>query len=226
MPNIDLSQKSLLIFDLDGTLIDSVPDLAASVNFSLQNNGLPTHSTKIIRTFVGNGSHKLCERACPLGSTAALINQVHDDFLGHYHTHTCVETLAYQGVSSHLPKLANHYTLAIATNKPARFLPAILDKFGWTDLFAVVLGGDSLDKKKPDPAPLLHICQTLGVKSSQAMMIGDSKNDILAGQNAGIATLALTYGYNYDEPIECSNPDKAFDDFEALAEFLLSTTNK
>lgn len=222
MPNFDSSQKKLLIFDLDGTLIDSVPDLANSVNFALKNNHLPTHHTDIIRSFVGNGSHKLCERACPDNSDKTLIDKVHDDFLSHYHTHTCVETLAYQGVNECLQALAKRYALAIATNKPTRFLPAILAKFGWTDLFASVIGGDSLDKKKPDPAPLLYICSQLGFTPNQAVMIGDSKNDILAGQNVGIATLALTYGYNYDEPIEHSNPDKAFDDFNALSKFLLS----
>lgn len=222
MPNFDLSNKQLLIFDLDGTLIDSVPDLANSVNFSLKNNNLPIHTTDSIRSFVGNGSYKLCERACPIDSDKALVDKIHDDFLSHYHANTCVATTAYQGVNDGLKRLAKHYTLAIATNKPMRFLPAILGKFGWADLFKMVLGGDSLDKKKPDPAPLLHICQTLGIESGQAIMIGDSKNDILAGQNAGLTTLALSYGYNYDEPIKNSNPDRVFDDFGALAEFLLS----
>lgn len=221
MPTLDFSQKRLLIFDLDGTLIDSVPDLANSVNVALNAHGLPTHSTDVIRTFVGNGSYTLCQRACPNESDKALIDKVHDEFLTHYHTHTCVETTAYQGVHDNLPHLAKRYTLAIATNKPARFLPTILEKFGWTTLFAVVIGGDSLDKKKPDPAPLLHICQTLGIEHHQAIMIGDSKNDILAGQNANMHTLALRYGYNYNEPIDNSNPDGAFDAFAPLAQALL-----
>lgn len=92
---------------------------------------------------------------------------------------------------------------------------------GWTDKFACVIGGDSLPTNKPDPAPLLHICTTLGMDKSQAVMVGDSKNDILAGQNAGITTLALTYGYNYGEPIADSRPDGVFDEFGDLVTSLL-----
>lgn len=113
------------------------------------------------------------------------------------------------------------FTLAIATNKPARFVPEILAGLGIGDKFALVLGGDSLPVKKPDPAPLLHICETLGFDKTQAIMIGDSKNDVQAGQNAGITTLALTYGYNYDEPIVHSNPDAVFDGFAELSQFIL-----
>lgn len=216
-----LSDKQVLIFDLDGTLIDSVPDLANSVNFALKNNHLKTHSQDMIRTFVGNGSYKLCERATGIDDQA-LIDKVHHDFLAHYAKHSCEQTLAYAGVNEFLPQLSQRYRLAIATNKPEQFLPSILARFGWERYFGVVVGGDSLPAKKPDPLPLLHICTQLGVASEQAIMIGDSKNDIIAGQNAQMMTLALSYGYNYDEPIAYCNPDKVFDDFGALARFLLS----
>lgn len=221
MTKLDLRNRQLLIFDLDGTLIDSVPDLANSVNFALQNNQLPIHNENVIRLFVGNGSHKLCERACPVGADKVLVNKVHDDFLNHYARHACVATVAYQGVAQWLPRLAGRYRLAIATNKPVRFLPVILAKFGWGKMFEMVLGGDSLPDKKPDPIQLLHICKTLDVDVGRAVMIGDSKNDILAGQNAGMTTLALNYGYNYGEPIENSKPDATFATFGELAQALL-----
>ncbi len=107
------------------------------------------------------------------------------------------------------------------TNKPIRFVPKILQSFGWQDLFEEVLGGDSLPTKKPDPAPLLHVCDVLGVMQDKAVMIGDSKNDILAGQNANIDTLALSYGYNYGQDIRTSNPTHAFNSFAELLDFLL-----
>lgn len=222
MTSITKTDTKLLIFDLDGTLIDSVPDLAVSLNFSLKNNQLPTHSHETVRKFVGNGSFVLCERACPDNSERLLIEKVHSDFLSHYEQNSCTLTTPYLGVRNYLPKLADRYQLAIATNKPARFLPNILKTFGWEKLFKITLGGDSLPSKKPDPTPLLHICTTLTLLPTQAMMIGDSKNDIIAGQAANMPTLALSYGYNYNEPIANSCPDKVFDRFDALAEFLLS----
>lgn len=221
MTKLDFKDKQVLIFDLDGTLIDSVPDLANSVNFALQINQLPTHDENTIRLFVGNGAYKLCERACPVGSDGELIDKVYGDFLRSYAQYPCVKTTLYAGVAEYLPRLAERYRLAMATNKPVQFLPAILAKFAWGEMFDVVLGGDSLPDKKPNPAQLLHICTKLGVTTTQAVMIGDSKNDILAGQNAGMTTLALSYGYNYGEPIENSKPDATFADFESLAMALL-----
>jgi phosphoglycolate phosphatase len=132
------------------------------------------------------------------------------------------KTVAYPDVDSGLKKLkAAGYTLALVTNKPIRFVPKILQSFGWQDLFSEVLGGDSLPLKKPDPAPLLHVCEALNVTPAQAVMIGDSRNDILAGQNANIDTLGLSYGYNYGQDIRELNPIAAFDDFAALVKYLL-----
>lgn len=215
-------KKPLLIFDLDGTLIDSVPDLAVAVNDSLAKNALPTHSTDTIRAMVGNGAYVLCERAVKDGSSNELIHQVHQDFLAYYKEHTCNKSVAYDGVKDGLLALKSYgYTLALATNKPASFIPCILSHFGWDTLFDCIVGGDSLPAKKPDPAPLLHICKTLGFAPTQGVMIGDSKNDIIAGKKAKLSTIALTYGYNYDEPIADSKPDFVFDHFLQMVNSLL-----
>ena len=147
----NITQKSLLIFDLDGTLIDSVPDLADAVNAMLTTLGKANFSEDVIRHWVGNGGKVLVQRALS-GSQTIDPNLTEDDtnqalalFFDYYHQNTCVRTQPYAGVSEGLRELKEQgYTLAIATNKPIDFVPAIVEKLGWQALFAYILGGDSL----------------------------------------------------------------------------------
>ena len=221
--------KQLLIFDFDGTLIDSVPDLADATNAMLTTLGKDTYPLDTIRNWVGNGSRMLVERAL-VGKIEVLKDELtveeaeHAEqvFFDAYKNLSDSKTVAYPNVDSGLRQLTEAgYTLALVTNKPIRFVPKILESFGWTSLFDMVLGGDSLTTKKPDPAPLLHVCDKLGVMQDKAVMIGDSRNDILAGQNAKIDTLGLSYGYNYGQDIRDLNPTAAFDDFATLVKYLL-----
>ncbi|MCH1783183.1 phosphoglycolate phosphatase [Psychrobacter glaciei] len=220
--------KQLLIFDFDGTLIDSVPDLADATNAMLTTLGKETYPIDSIRNWVGNGSRMLVERAL-VGKveilegelTAEEADHAEQVFFEAYNNISGSKTVAYPDVDSGLKKLKDAgYILALVTNKPIRFVPKILQSFGWQDLFAEVLGGDSLPVKKPDPAPLLHVCNALNIDPAQAIMIGDSRNDILAGQNANMDTLGLSYGYNYGQDIRELNPTEAFDDFAALVEYI------
>ena len=221
--------KQLLIFDFDGTLIDSVPDLADATNAMLTTLGKDTYPLDTIRNWVGNGSRMLVERAL-VGKIEVLEDELtveeaeHAEqvFFDAYKNLSDSKTVAYPNVDSGLRQLKEAgYTLALVTNKPIRFVPKILESFGWTSLFDMVLGGDSLTTKKPDPAPLLYVCDKLGVMQDKAVMIGDSRNDILAGQNAKIDTLGLSYGYNYGQDIRDLNPTAAFDDFATLVKYLL-----
>ena len=221
--------KQLLIFDFDGTLIDSVPDLGDATNTMLTTLGKETYPISTIRNWVGNGSKVLVERAL-VGKIEVLEGELTVEETDHaeqvffdaYKNLSGSKTVAYPDVDSGLRKLkAAGFTLALVTNKPIRFVPKILQSFGWQDLFSEVLGGDSLPVKKPDPAPLLHVCEALNVTPDQAVMIGDSRNDILAGQNANMDTLGLSYGYNYGQDIRELNPTEAFDDFAALVDYLL-----
>ena len=221
--------KQLLIFDFDGTLIDSVPDLADATNAMLTTLGKETYPIDSIRNWVGNGSRMLVERAL-VGKvevlegelTAEEADHAEQVFFDAYNNISGSKTVAYPDVDSGLKKLKDAgYILALVTNKPIRFVPKILQSFGWQDLFAEVLGGDSLAVKKPNPAPLLHVCNALDINPTHAVMIGDSRNDILAGQNANMDTLGLSYGYNYGQDIRELNPTKAFDDFAALVDHLL-----
>ena len=221
--------KQLLIFDFDGTLIDSVPDLADATNAMLTTLGKDTYSIETIRNWIGNGSRLLVERAL-VGKVEVLEDELTVEEADHaeqiffeaYKELSGSKTVAYPDVDSGLKQLkAAGYTLALVTNKPIRFVPKILQSFGWQDLFSEVLGGDSLLTKKPDPAPLLHVCEALNVAPEQAVMIGDSRNDILAGQNAKMDTLGLSYGYNYGQDIRELNTTEAFDSFQALQDYLL-----
>ncbi|MGP4712867.1 MULTISPECIES: phosphoglycolate phosphatase [unclassified Psychrobacter] len=225
-----MQDKKLLIFDFDGTLIDSVPDLADAINTMLTTLGKPTYSLDTIKEWVGNGSRLLVERALvgqtqvPDGAlTPSEADHAEQIFLEAYNNIETSKTVAYPDVDKGLHQLKQAgYTLALVTNKPIRFVPKILESFGWTPLFSSVLGGDSLPVKKPDPTPLLHTYQTLGFTPMQAVMIGDSVNDMLAGKSAGMDTLALSYGYNYGQDIRDSRPSAAFDNFADLLDYVLN----
>ncbi|KRU21982.1 phosphoglycolate phosphatase [Psychrobacter piscatorii] len=221
--------KQLLIFDFDGTLIDSVPDLADATNAMLTTLGKDTYPIETIRNWIGNGSRMLVERALvgdvtvPEGAlTQAEADYAEQIFFEAYTKIGGSKTVAYPDVDSGLKKLhAAGYTLALVTNKPIRFVPKILQTFGWQDLFSEVMGGDSLPTKKPDPAPLLHVCDALNVSVAQSVMIGDSRNDMLAGQNANMDTLGLSYGYNYGQDIRELSPTEAFDNFADLVTWIM-----
>lgn len=222
--------KQLLIFDFDGTLIDSVPDLADATNAMLSTLGKETYPIETIRNWIGNGSRMLVERALvgdvtvPEGAlTQTEADHAEQIFFEAYKNLSGSKTVAYPDVDSGLKQLhAAGYTLALVTNKPIRFVPKILESFGWQDLFSEVMGGDSLPVKKPDPAPLLHVCDALNVSVAQSVMIGDSRNDMLAGQKANMDTLGLSYGYNYGQDIRELNPTEAFDNFSDLVGYILS----
>lgn len=224
-----IDNKKLLIFDFDGTLIDSVPDLADAANIMLSQLGKPTYPIETIQEWVGNGSHMLVERALS-GSieinpslTDAEVDAAERLFFEAYAAHDTSKTAAYPDVDLGLKQLTDAgFTLALVTNKPIRFVPDILASLGWTSYFAMVLGGDSLPVKKPDPAPLLHVCETLEFGPKQALMIGDSINDIQAGKRANIDTVGLSYGYNYGKDIRDSRPNQAFDNFKELLDWLLA----
>lgn len=217
-------QLKAVAFDLDGTLIDSVPDLHAATNATLEELGLPICQEEQVRSWVGNGAEKLMERALTFASgkqiESAELQQAMPVFMGHYEQHLQCHSKLYDGVKAALEQLAKAgYKLAIVTNKPYRFTVPLLEAFGIAHLFSLVLGGDSLEKMKPDPLPLTHLLAEWQLLPSQLLMVGDSKNDIFAAKAAGIASIGLTYGYNYGEDIGLSGPTAVCDTFsEVLAQ--------
>jgi phosphoglycolate phosphatase len=220
--------KNTLLFDLDGTLVDSAPDLAFAVNKMLVELGLTPFSQDVIRGWVGNGARVLIQRALSGNANVspeldnALTEQALEMFFTVYQTHTCVETQLYSNVLETLTALkTSGYRLAIITNKPELFIEPIINGLGLNGLFELIIGGDTLEKRKPDPLPLHHACQQLSVNIEQCVMIGDSKNDILAAKAANMESIALTYGYNYGENIANYQPEVVIDNFDDLLGLLI-----
>ena len=185
MKKTQLIDKKLIIFDLDGTLINSALDLALAINYMLDTLGRKTFDNETIHGWVGNGALMLVQRALSGDRTIdshldeSYVEKSLKIFLDFYETNLCVVTKPYPQVVSTLQALKEKgYTLAIVTNKPFKFVEPILDKLGLDGLFELILGGDSLEKNKPDPLPLLHVCHTLNIPTENSVMVGDSKNDI------------------------------------------------
>ncbi|QQX80089.1 phosphoglycolate phosphatase [Shewanella sp. KX20019] len=221
----DFSQIKAVAFDLDGTLIDSVPDLAAATNATLQELGLPLCTQEQVRSWVGNGAEMLMRRALCF----ALELEVSDEklaacmprFMHFYQQNLQQHSRLYDKVELVLQQLyAAGYQLAIVTNKPYEFTVPLLEAFKLDSYFSIVLGGDSLSKMKPDPMPLTHILQQWQLEPAHLLMVGDSKNDILAAKAAGIASIGLTYGYNYGEDIGLSSPAAVCEQFNEISALL------
>lgn len=218
----------LIAFDLDGTLLDSVPDLAVAADQAVQAVGYPGVSEAQVRDYVGNGADVLVARALsqsltinPELSTELREQARHlfDDFYaqtGHRLSHL------YANVKSTLTELKNAgFTLALVTNKPSKFVPEVLEQHGIDHFFSDVIGGDTFPNKKPDPMALNWLLEKHQLTAQQMLMVGDSKNDILAAKNAGCPSFGLTYGYNHGEPIADAGPDFVADDIAALLEVVL-----
>lgn len=223
-----LSNKSILLFDLDGTLVDSVPDLAFAVNETLVTLDLAPFSQDVIRGWVGNGADILIQRA--LSGNAEISTSLDNTikkralalFYQVYGNHSCIETRLYPNVLETLTELKERgYRLAIITNKPERFIAPIINGLALNGLFELIIGGDTLEKRKPDPLPLNYACQQLSVTVEQCVMIGDSKNDILAAKAANMQSIALTYGYNYGENIANYQSELVINHFADLLSKLL-----
>jgi len=215
--------KNVLLFDLDGTLVDSVPDLASAVNKTLAELGRAPFNEDIIRGWVGNGAKVLIQRA--LSGSNEILADLSETFVEHaleiffraYQLGACINTKLYAGVLDTLTRLkATGYRLAIITNKPERFVGPIINNLALNGLFELIIGGDTLEKSKPDPLPLHHAVSTLAVTAEQCVMVGDSRNDILAAKAANIDSVGLTYGYNYGEDIAKYHPELVIDHFADL----------
>lgn len=211
----------MILIDLDGTLVDSVPDLAFSVDSMMDELGLPRRGEPAVRNWVGNGVERLVQRALVNDldgePDAGLFARALPVFMRIYLENTSQRSRLYPGVHEGLDLLqAGGFRLGCVTNKAAQFtLPLLRDK-GILDHFALVVSGDTLPKKKPDPAPLLHAAAELGVKPGASLMVGDSRSDVKAARSAGFHIVCMSYGYNHGEDIRDENPDAVLDRLDEL----------
>ncbi|KAE9529134.1 phosphoglycolate phosphatase [Testudinibacter aquarius] len=212
-----MSQFKVIGFDLDGTLVDSLPDLALSINQAFVEVGLPQAPEELVLTWIGNGADVLLARALEWSGATLdpeAIKQLKRRFGFYYGENICNKSRLFPNVKATLETLKKQgYTLAVVTNKPSKHVQPVLAAFGIDHLFSELLGGQSLPAIKPHPAPLYYLCGKFGIYPKQLLFVGDSKNDILAAHKAGCPVVGLTYGYNYNIPISETNPDWVFDDF-------------
>ena len=208
------SKYDLIIFDLDGTLIDSRLDLANSVNYTRLQLGLSALENELIYSYVGDGASTLICRALGREPNEAEIKQALEIFLQHYKRHLLDNTVLYPGVREALDRL-DSLTLTVLTNKPVDPSNEILKGLGVQNKFAVVYGGNSFEQKKPDPVGIHRILQDTGISRERALMVGDSWIDIQTGRNAEIVTCGVTYGLASDT-LQQAQPDFLIGDMREL----------
>ncbi|HEX2518147.1 MAG TPA: phosphoglycolate phosphatase [Castellaniella sp.] len=199
-------QFSGILFDLDGTLIDTIPDLAGAANAMRLDMGMTPISQDILATYVGKGMEQLVIRSLGHEGQPAEMDLVMRGlarYTDHYRKLNGKRSHLYPGVLAGLQDFqAQGMRLAVVTNKSTEFALPLLRQQGLTDFFDAIVCGDTCPRKKPDPMPLFHACSLLDIQPAQALFIGDSINDALAARAAGMRMLALPYGYNEGNPVQ------------------------
>jgi phosphoglycolate phosphatase len=211
----------MILIDVDGTLVDSVPDLAYCVDQMMAQLGQPFHGEAKVRDWVGNGVERLVRRAL-IGQLdgepeEADFQRAYPIFLELYAENTSKRSLLYPGIREGLDYLkAEGYRLGCVTNKAAQFTLPLLRDLGVHDDFEIIVAGDTLPKKKPDPMPLLYAAEQLSVTPSASLMVGDSQSDVKAARAAGFQIVCMSYGYNHGEDIRHYNPDAVLDSLNEI----------
>jgi len=214
-----------VFIDLDGTLIDTAPDLGRALNCTLDELGHAPVGDDLVRTWIGRGAAVLVQHALQETTGVAPASTLHAlalaRFLELYATGLCVRSKIYPGVETVLAQLsAAGFRLACVTNKREAMTVPLLEQIGLMSYFDAVICGDSQDSMKPEPGPLLHACERLEISPQRCVLVGDSDNDILAAQAAGMAVIWVTYGYNQGLDLAAMQPDVTIDAFSAVAEIV------
>lgn len=214
--DMKLPRPEMVLIDVDGTLVDSVPDLAYCVDAMMSELGMPERGEKRVRHWVGNGVERLVKRA--------LVNQLDGEpdealfskalpvFEALYRDNTSKRSRLYQGVKEALDFLkTTGVRLGCVTNKASQFTLPLLQDLGVSDYFEIIICGDMVERKKPDPMPLLQAAEQLETEPRASMMLGDSMSDVNAARAAGFQIVCMSYGYNHGEDIRDYDPDAVVD---------------
>ena len=215
-----LDQRELILFDLDGTLVDSAFDLYRAMNLSLKELNLPTVTEQQVRVWIGKGTSLFCDSTLKYikGEVdPALHQQLLDTFLKIYNADPCVDTQPFAGIIEFLQwGIANNKKLICVTNKPEQPARKILEVLKMDQYFVDVIGGDRFDKRKPDPIQLNYCIEHFQTTAEKTLMMGDSSNDVEAARRAGIDCIVVSYGYNHGEDIHLCQPQQVVDDLTVL----------
>jgi phosphoglycolate phosphatase len=215
-----------IFFDLDGTLVDSAPDLAVAVDTMLTQLGMPARGEDKVRRWIGNGAERLIRRALAddmAGEVSeALFQTAEPLFKAAYRDTLCLYARFYPGVLEGLSAVHEAgFRLACVTNKPAAFTGPLLERLGIARFFQVVLGGECTPNKKPAPDALLLAAELLNVDIDLGLMVGDSTNDVGAARNAGCPVVCVPYGYNHGRDIREARPDAVVSSIADLSYLLM-----
>jgi phosphoglycolate phosphatase len=215
----------LILFDLDGTLIETAPEIGDAVNDTLTGLGHPTVSQQAVNDWIGHGTRELLIQALAqvLKTSTQQVREaeafpaIEAEFGQHYQRRCGTRSHLYPHVRETLQALRTAgVKLVVMTNKEGRYTQTVLDAHDLAPMFDRVISGDTLPVKKPNPAGITDCLKQFGLSSDRALFVGDSSIDVATARNAGIAVWALPYGYNMGEPIEACNPDRVIPDFSAL----------
>jgi phosphoglycolate phosphatase len=211
----------MILIDVDGTLVDSVPDLTFCVDEMMQQLGRPPWGEARVRNWVGNGVERLVRRALTGQLDGepgeAEFERAYPIFLDLYADNVSRRSVLYPGVREGLDYLTRAgYRLGCVTNKARQFTEPLLKDLGVFDRFAIVVSGDTLEQKKPHPAPLLYAAEFFKVDPQRALMVGDSISDVKAARAAGFTIACVPYGYNHGEDIRSAGPDLVIENLAAL----------
>jgi phosphoglycolate phosphatase len=220
-----MNRVDLLIFDLDGTLIDSKLDLAHAANATRRHMGMPPLENERVYSYVGNGAPVLIRRVLGAEATEAQVEEALEFFLEYYRDHMLDYTVLYPGVREALNGLREAAVrMAVLTNKPVRISRAIVDGLGVGEHFQQVYGGNSFDFKKPNPIGIETLIKEYGAARDRTMMVGDSSVDIQTARNAQVKSCGVTYGFQ-PETLAIVPPDLLVDRMEDLATWVFGPTS-
>ena len=220
---IPIETIKLLVFDLDGTLVDSQVDLANAINAMLRKYQRPELPVPLIASYIGDGANMLVRRALGDPADENFVHESFDIFIRHYREHTLDNTYAYEGMIEALRAIRRqtngNVAMAVLTNKPVSASQRIVKGLGMEDLFVRVYGGNSFETKKPDPLGALTLLRETSTEPGEAVMIGDSQNDVLTARNSGMWAVGVTYGFSPDS-LKSPAPDVLIDSPQELPEAL------